>query len=322
MRLAAGALALAAGIGVAPAAVAIPATGQGRLVFVSVDGAGRGTALVSAAPDGTGRRVLVRGFPWMPALSPDGSRIAFSAASSADFLTAYLHSGIEVVEDGRTHRLTQNHVGDWAPRWSPDARSIAFDRRNSFGSVQVVIVPAAGGAARVVADGAGAAWSPDGARLAFAAVPGGESAAEVFVAGVDGSGLRRVTTGADGRSVSGPSFSPDGARIAFFRGGELDVMRLDGSDLRALGAGVSNAAPAWSPDGKRVATGCGRGDLCIFPAAGGAPARVAGRDSFAGVAWSPDGTRLVFSSGNTVYVVGADGRGRRAIGRGRSPDWR
>ena len=75
-------------------------------------------------------------------------------------------------------RLTRNEGADVHPAWSPDGRSIAFisDRDGSF---QLYVMPAAGGAPRLITSGiegpgnpAGewaAAWSPDGTRLAFTA---------------------------------------------------------------------------------------------------------------------------------------------------------
>jgi hypothetical protein len=92
--------------------------------------------------------------------------------------------------------------------------------------------------------GTHAAWSPDGAHIAFQTPRNGE--AELIVVRADGSGQARLGPG------SGPSWSPDGGRIAFAHAG-LAIMRADGSELRRLTGDASDGAPAWSPDGTRIA---------------------------------------------------------------------
>ena len=74
--------------------------------------------------------------PRHPALSPDGTRVAFS------------HQGdlwVVDVADGRAVRLTANDAYDGRPHWSPDGARLAFasDRHGNF---DVFWMPAAGGA--------------------------------------------------------------------------------------------------------------------------------------------------------------------------------
>jgi Tol biopolymer transport system component len=57
------------------------------------------------------------------------------------------------------------------------------------------------------------AWSPDGGSLAFAGVVGDRS--DVFVAGVDGSGLRNLTAGDPIGAHGLPAWSRDGRRLAY-----------------------------------------------------------------------------------------------------------
>jgi len=92
----------------------------------------------------------------------------------------------------------------------------------------------------------GAAWSPDGSRIAFHTGDG------LYVINADGTDLRRLP----GPPGTNPTWSPDSQRIAFLldpRAGMasgLYTMRLDGSDLTRLGDGRN---PSWSPDGSRIA---------------------------------------------------------------------
>jgi Tol biopolymer transport system component len=97
-------------------------------------------------------------------------------------------------------------------------------------------------------------WSPDGSRIAFQSLRGGNE--DIYVMDADGSNLIRLTT-----SVAAdmhPAWSPDGTRIAFVssRGADYDiyVMNADGSGQTALTNGDGmDEQPSWSSDGQRIA---------------------------------------------------------------------
>jgi dipeptidyl aminopeptidase/acylaminoacyl peptidase len=82
---------------------------------------------------------------------------------------------------------------------------------------------------------------------------------DVFVAGADGSHVRRVTS-APGPQFD-PSFSPDGSLIAYRDSGhginqddDVWVMDRHGRHARNLTRDHGNDwSPAWSPDGRRLA---------------------------------------------------------------------
>jgi Tol biopolymer transport system component len=123
------------------------------------------------------------------------------------------------------------------------------------------IVPADGSAAPARLFGPNAlqvstlSWSPDGARLAFAAEQAGNS--DIYVINRDGSGLMNLTN--DPGDDEDPAWSPDGNRIAFVadRNGNRDdlyVMNADGTDEQPLLVDqTSKSSPTWSPDGNRIA---------------------------------------------------------------------
>ena len=110
--------------------------------------------------------------PEQPALSPDGSRIAYVLRTQDVEADQPVTSLWQVRTDGsEPARLTQGPA-DSTPVWSPDGSRVAF-LRAAGGPAQVWLLPANGGEATQLTElplGAGEpAWSPDGSHLAFAA---------------------------------------------------------------------------------------------------------------------------------------------------------
>ena len=202
--------------------------------------------------DGGGRRRLTS-HPTIdsaPAVSPDGTRIAFESERDGNF-DIYVMD----VDGGGVTRLTDDPARDFAPAWSPDGQRIAFTSdRGNRASADVWIMNADGsGLERVTDDLANWApqFSPDGRQLAV------QVNRDVVVIDLE-TGERRQLT-ADQRDGMNPTWSPDGRRIAFVstrnRRAEIFTMTADGGDQQVL---VSMAAgnvidPRWSPDGAHVA---------------------------------------------------------------------
>ena len=102
----------------------------------------------------------------------------------------------------------------------------------------------------------GAAWSPDGRKIAIVGnpmfpPPAGTPytfASKIYVMNADGSGQRRLTGGTADFEES-PAWSPDGRKIAFVRDG-VYVVNADGSGERRLTRiRAAFRGLAWSPDG-------------------------------------------------------------------------
>jgi hypothetical protein len=156
--------------------------------------------------------------------------------------------------------------------------------------------------------------SPDGTRVAFTVAwyPEGESLmdGDIYVADIDGTDLRRLTTAA--QMDEQPAWSPDGTRLAFrsMRSGNWDiwVMAADGSEqvnlmVNELPATSTDATPAWSPDGLRIVYSS---DIDNFAYAklwtmrpdGSNKRRVLPQAGTTDIdrepSWSPDGSRIAF----------------------------
>lgn len=147
--------------------------------------------------------------------------------------------------------------------------------------------------------------SPDGSRIAFTGVVGGNR--DIYTIDRNGLGLVRLTTGA--ATDDEASWSPDGSRIAFrsTRSGapEVWVMNADGTDQRRLTGptegwevGVESFDPAWSPDSRHIVYAKREGsdtDLWIMAADGGGKRRLtSGQGGDTDPVWSPDGRTVTF----------------------------
>ena len=151
---------------------------------------------------------------------------------------------------------------------------------------------------RPIASGFAAAWSPDGARLAY------QCAQDICAINADGTGLVKLTT--DAATNRRPTWSPDGSRIAFAAKhagvADLYVMAANGSGVTRLTQGVGfTGSPAWSPDGTKIVFDCrvdvANDDLCSVNADGSGFSRLTSdpaRDY--GAAWKPDGSALAFAT--------------------------
>ena len=92
------------------------------------------------------------------------------------------------------------------------------------------------------------AFSPNGNRIVFTRLGSG-----IFVMNLDGSGVRRLTSG---KRDTFPVWSRDGKHIAFLRpyrrAWSLFVMSPSGTKLRRLPKAPPAGRPTWTPDGKAM----------------------------------------------------------------------
>jgi len=234
-----------------------------------------------------------------PRWSPDGARLAFTSKRDGEHMQLY----VIPTTGGEPARLTElkEDVADVA--WSPDGSRLLFTSRvpdaayaeedekkrpprrftrlhfklDTVGWTgdrpQHIFTVAADGSSEPVQltsgeyEESGPAWSPDGARIAFASSRHEDwdidHIGDIYVIDVEGGEPRQVTHG-DGYCEA-PSWSPDGSTIAYVlvpgvfddpRHGQIAVVGADGGERRVLTTSLDRTCapyplirePIWDAD--------------------------------------------------------------------------
>ncbi len=125
---------------------------------------------------------------WEPALSPDGTRLAFES-----LVEKHLELFVRTLATGSTEQLTENKDEDWAPAWSPDGTRIAFASSRANNNDIYVLDLSTREAVRVTTDPGddiNPSWGSDG-RIYFNS--NRSSVWEIYAVGPDGNGLTKLT---------------------------------------------------------------------------------------------------------------------------------
>lgn len=220
-------------------------------------------------------------------LSPDGKWIAF-CVSQPDWKEDVFVSQIHMVStsgESKARQLTYTKDGSNLPRWSPDSESLIFlSKRNDDKAAQIYRLSIYGGEAERLTEletGIGSiAYSPDGEKIAFSAVPP-ESAkdkkhketygdyvednvdyqrSQMWLLTVKDKKTRQLTSGND-LHVRDFEWHPDSKRIAVNAMPSPDmgilletrIYLLDSVslDIRPI-TPKRTFMPCWSPDGTRL----------------------------------------------------------------------
>jgi Tol biopolymer transport system component len=260
-----------------------------------------------------------------PAFSPDGLQIAFTwDGDRQDNYDIY----VRPLGEDRPVRLTSDPAVEFGSAWSPDGRSIAFLRLKAGNSIEVMVIPASGGLARVLTEffydphtflkfrTRFLAWRPNSRQLAVA---GRDSASEphaLWIVDDDGN-KRRLTTPPAAYSLGdlSPAYAPDGRMLLFTRGNtrftsELHLVPLadDGmpaGDPKLLTPGtVSANTPVWVGDQQIVFHQFFGGGLWTVSLPGGRPAPLGFARWWAELpAFSPRGQRLAYAAGGQEFHI-------------------
>ncbi|HKP29018.1 MAG TPA: hypothetical protein VJU15_06430, partial [Gemmatimonadales bacterium] len=262
-----------------------------------------------------------------PALSPDGSLIAYFSEKNFYFVDLWLANG----NTGKPIRrlLKSSYSSNYetyryitsSSSWSPDGQHLAFaGKRDGRDDIVIVDVKRNKEVKRIKVPLSGAntpTWSPDGQQIVFSGLDGGIS--DLYTVNVDGTGLKKLTD--DRNADMHPAWSPDGKRIAFVtdRGPQTDFDRLvwgnyriaffdlasgkiDMPESMAIGRNVS---PQWSGDGQSLAFVSDRNgvnNIFLYDTGDGEAYQIT--DFYTGVqgittlspvlSWSKDSDRLAF----------------------------
>lgn len=208
----------------------------------------------------------------LPALTPDGTRLAFVAQLGG--LVQSTSIMVSALDGTGARRLTRDEKFNSHPAWSPDGQLIAY-----IADGELAVMSADGLRARVLAPSvevvdAAPVWSPHGSRIAFVGIqdhPVHHYA--VYTVRPDGTELTNL-----GATVSVPSWSPNDSRIAFLMPGDrspwalvgevsiytLDILRNDLLEVWPLDvASIWADNLSWSPDGSAILFASSHGEVVV-----------------------------------------------------------
>ncbi|HVI73098.1 MAG TPA: di-heme oxidoredictase family protein, partial [Pyrinomonadaceae bacterium] len=190
-----------------------------------------------------------------PALSPDGSKIAFGA-----------NGGIWVVNNDGTNPNLISFEGDSQPAWSPDGTKIAFSSTRTGVPQIFTMTPIGTEVTNISNDPNGndrmPTYSPDGSKIAFQRTPNGiNPVGKIWTMNANGSAQMQITLGLG--NDERPTYSPDGMTIAFStnRDGNYEIYKIlavGGVATRLTNNAASDRNPSWAPDNSAIAFGSDR----------------------------------------------------------------
>jgi Tol biopolymer transport system component/DNA-binding winged helix-turn-helix (wHTH) protein len=207
-----------------------------------------------------------------PAVSPDGTRIAFAwegpAGENWDLYVRGRHTEQPL-------RITDDPAADRYPAWSPEGDRLAFTRGGE--EAGIYLVSALGGPARQLVPVAvtvfGVDWSPDGEQLVYsvADAPGGMS--RLILLTIETLEQRALTSPEEAFACDfQPHFSPDGTAIAFIRSQgpafaqNVHIHTLAGGETRQVTASMRMASGlAWLPGARELlVSGAPSGTMALW----------------------------------------------------------
>jgi Tol biopolymer transport system component/DNA-binding winged helix-turn-helix (wHTH) protein len=262
--------------------------------------------------------------------SPDGKVLAFSDRPSRNEQSSIFLLSLDSLE---ARRLTSpsRTGGDFNPAFSPDGRTLAFNR-----GLSIYTVPVSGGEEQYLSSGAqygwGLAWTPDGRDIVFAQAGFLANAGWLWKISARGGEPERLQFGQGGiePSIRGNRlvYSRQELNLNIWRR-KLDSLLSASPPDRIISSTRMESGPQYSPDGSKIAfesTRSGAYEVWICRSDGSDLLQLTHYDSISGTPrWSPNGQQIVFdsrvfgSNGNTdIFVVDSHGGSPRRLTGGAS----
>jgi Tol biopolymer transport system component/DNA-binding winged helix-turn-helix (wHTH) protein len=258
--------------------------------------------------------------------SPDGKLLAYSDRTDPNEPTSVFLLSLDSL---KVRRLTspQASVGDYNPAFSPDGRTLAFNR-GSQGMTSIYTAPVSGGEEQRLITGVqygwGLAWTPDGRDIVFAKAGWLADAGWLWKMPRGGGEPERLQFGQEGVE---PSIQ--GNRLAYARQtANINIWRRELNSLvsarpsdRFIYSTRMESGPQFSPDGSKIAfesTRSGAYEIWMCRSDGTGVVQLTRFNSSTGTPrWSPDGQQIVFDSrvsGNAdIFVVESQGGSTRKL---------
>jgi Tol biopolymer transport system component len=254
-----------------------------------------------------------------PAVSPDGSVIAFVRSSGSDGADVYMCDPT----GGNIQRLTFDDRMIRGLSWTPDGKELVYSANRAGGNRLWRLAAFGGSPKEIPIAGRRAQYpavAPSGNYLAYSDSPTVTAVWRANLGSPDSAFDERPIIRSAGHE-SMPAYSPDGRKIANVSdqtGHDEIWMCDDGGGNRVQlthfeGADVGR--PRWSPDSKTLVFGVNRdrgSDLYTIAAEPGAkPKQVALGASNA--AWSRDGKSIYFQQRGQIWKMGVTGANPEVI---------
>ena len=258
--------------------------------------------------------------------SPDGNLLAYSDRIELNEPTSIFLLSLDSMEV-RKLTSTPGPIGDYNPAFSPDGRTLAFNR-GSQGVTSIYTAPVSGGAEQRLISGVqfgwGLAWTPDGRDIVFARAGWLPDAGWLWKISRRGGEPQRLQFGQQGVE---PSIR--GNRLVYAR--QTENINIWRRKLKSLAAAAFSdrfiystrmeSGPQFSPDGKMIAfesTRSGAYEVWMCRSDGTGLVQLTHFNSSAGTPrWSPDGQQIAFDSrapGNAdIFVIDSQGGSPRRL---------